>query len=264
VIRDVGAPRSGATVLIAGALLSLAIGVALGLFGGGGSILTVPVLRYACGLAAHDAIATSLVVVGVTSAAALVGHVRRGHVHWKLGLAFGAVSMTAAFAGGVLGTALPASALVWGFAIVMIAAGIAMLRRASGAGARFVPGRVVSDRRVLVVAAGVGLLTGVLGAGGGFLIVPALTLAGGLAVHEAIGTSLLAIVMNTGAAYAGHAAHASIDGRIAAAVTLIAIAGSVAGARLERRLSGAGLQRAFGWFVVAVGAATMVHVSLQT
>jgi uncharacterized membrane protein YfcA len=248
-------------MLIAGVMCALAIGVALGLFGGGGSILTVPVLSQAFGLSAHDAIATSLVVVGVTSASALVGHVRRGHVRWRLGLAFGAVSMTAAFGGGVLGAALPARALLPGFALVMIAAGIAMLRRARGSDAPLA-GAAPRPRRVLAVAAGVGLLTGVFGAGGGFLIVPALTLFGGLTLPEAIGTSLLAIVMNTGAGFAGHAAHARIDVRLAAAVTLIAMAGSTLGTRIAQRLPGNGLARAFGWFVIAVGVVTMLHVAL--
>ena len=245
-------------MLIVGALLSVAIGVSLGLFGGGGSILTVPVLYYAFGIAAHDAIATSLVVVGVTSATALIGHARRGQVRWKLGVAFGAVSMITAFAGGRLGTALSPWMLAWGFAIVAIAAGVATIRRAD---ARVTTG-VPRHRRVLAVAAGVGLLTGVLGAGGGFVIVPALILAGGLAMSEAVATSLLAIVMNAGAGLAGAASHASIDTRLAVFVSLLAIAGSILGARLERRLSANALQRAFGWLVVGVGAAMAIQLAV--
>jgi len=250
-------------MLIAATILALAIGMSLGLLGGGGSILTMPVLHYAFDTPAHDAIATSLVVVGITSVVALVGHARRGHVRWKLGLVFGATSMVTAFAGGRLGAVLPAGALIVGFAVVMIAAGVAMLQRARSNNKRVVPSGEASLRRVLGIAAGIGLLTGILGAGGGFLIVPALTLAGGLAVREAIGTSLLVIGLNAGAGFAGTAPYASVDARIALVVTLMAVAGSLIGARLGRRLSTEMLERGFGWFVIIVGAAIVAQRLFQ-
>ncbi len=241
-----------------GLVLSLAIGVSLGLFGGGGSILTVPVLHYVFSVAAHDAIAMSLIVVGATSLVALVPHARAGRVRWKLGLAFGSASMAAAYAGGRLGALLPGAVLIAAFGALMIAAGAAMLLRARCS----LPTCNAKDirlSRVLAIGVAVGLSTGTLGAGGGFVIVPALTLLGGLAIREAVGTSLLVIAMNTAAGLAGTATHANIDVPITIAVTAIAVAGCVVGARLGRRLAVQHLQRAFGWFVIIVGLLALVR-----
>jgi len=234
-----------------GLALSLVIGLSLGLMGGGGSILTVPVLHYVFRVEPHDAIAMSLVVVGATSIVALVPYARAGRVRWRIGLAFGAASMIGAFAGGRLGAALPGVVLIAIFALVMLAAGVAMITRARGS----MPAGTGDLRlpRVLAIGLGIGLLTGILGAGGGFVIVPVLTLLGGLAMRDAIGTSLLVIAMNSLAGLAGAATHTTLDGRITAAVTGLAIAGSLVGVRYGRRLSAQHLQRAFGWFVIIVG-----------
>lgn len=240
-------------MLALGLGLSLAIGLSLGVLGGGGSILTVPVLHYVFRVETHDAIAMSLVVVGVTSLVALVPHARAGRVRWGVGLVFGAASMVAAFAGGRLGAALPAKLLIAAFALVMLAAGVAMLARARGAMVSSSAGHAQLSR-VLAIGLGVGLLTGILGAGGGFVIVPALTLLAGLTVRDAIGTSLLVIALNSTAGLAGTAAHATLDARLIAVVTAIAVAGSIAGARFGRRLPAQYLQRGFGWFVILVGA----------
>lgn len=235
-----------------GLILSLAIGISLGLLGGGGSILTVPVLHYVLGVAAHDAVSGSLLVVGATSLVALVPHARAGNVHWRIGVAFGATSMSAAFAGGRLNAHIPGLVLIVAFAVVMIAAGLAMLRRAH----RPLTACAAQDirlSRVLAIGLGVGLLTGTLGAGGGFLIVPALALVGGLAIRQAVATSLLVISLNSFAGFAATSEHASLDWTLAAAVTSVAIAGSFLGARLGKQLSAQRLQRVFGWFVIAAG-----------
>ena len=245
-------------MLAVGLILSLAIGLSLGLLGGGGSILTVPVLHYALGLGVHDAIGASLLVVGVTSSVALVPHARAGHVRWRIGLAFGAASMATAFAGGRLGALLPGTLLIVGFALVMVAAGIAMLLRA-WASHPVRAGKHIQLPRILAVGLGVGLVTGVLGAGGGFVIMPALTLLGGLAVREAVATSLLVIAMNAFAGVAGSAAHVGLDGGIVAAVTALAIAGSLVGARIGRRLPAHQLQRTFGWFVIVVAVVMLLR-----
>ncbi|HET9626044.1 MAG TPA: sulfite exporter TauE/SafE family protein [Kofleriaceae bacterium] len=110
-------------MVVLGLVLSLAIGLSLGLLGGGGSILTVPVLHYTLGFAAHDAIAGSLLVVAVTSSVALVPHARAHHVQWRIGVIFGVASIATAFLGGRLGARLPGGALLVAFAVVMIAAG---------------------------------------------------------------------------------------------------------------------------------------------
>jgi uncharacterized protein len=247
-------------VIVVGLILALAIGVSLGLLGGGGSILTVPVVHYVLGVPAHDAIAMSLVVVGVTSAVALVPHARAGRVRWPIGLVFGAASMSAAFVGGRLGAAIPGAILITAFAGMMIVAGTAMLTRARRAAppATAATAGALRIEQVLALGLGVGLLTGILGAGGGFVVVPSLILFGGLAMRDAVGTSLLVIAMNSFAGLAGVAAHASIDGRITAAVTAVAAAGSLVGTRAGRRLSATVLQRTFGWFVIAVACSILV------
>jgi uncharacterized membrane protein YfcA len=241
-----------------GLVLSLAIGLSLGLLGGGGSILAVPVLHYTFGLGAHDAITASLVVVGVTSSVSLVPHARGGHVRWRMGLAFGMASMATAFAGGRLGALLPGAALIVAFALVMVAAGIAMLVHARVAHHRRT-GERVRLPRIVAAGLGVGLVTGVLGAGGGFVIMPALMLLGGVAVREAVGTSLLVIAMNAFAGLAGSAAHTHVDGWTVAAITVLAIAGSLVGARIGRRLPAHDLQRTFGWFVLAIAAIILLR-----
>jgi uncharacterized membrane protein YfcA len=246
-------------VIPLGLVLSLAIGLSLGLLGGGGSVLTVPVLHHVLGVPAHDAIAMSLVVVGATSLVALVPHARAGRVRWGVGIPFGAASMAAAFAGARLGAALPGAILIAAFAVLMLVAGAVMVLRGHGAGPAAVPTGGAGLSRLLAIGLGVGLLTGVLGAGGGFVIVPALTLLGGLAIREAVGTSLVVIAMNSLAALGGVAAHAVIDLRLTAAITAVAVAGSLLGARAGRRLSAQRLQGAFGWFVIAIGALVLAR-----
>jgi uncharacterized membrane protein YfcA len=142
--------------------------------------------------------------------------------------------------------------LIAAFALLMVSAGIAMVLRARNSKRAC----VVTDLRlphVLAIGLGVGLVTGTLGAGGGFLLVPALTIVGGLAVREAVATSLLVIAMNSLAGLGGIAAHARFDAWIVVTVTAIAVAGSFAGARLGRRISPQALQVSFGAFVILVG-----------
>jgi hypothetical protein len=236
--------------LAAALVLSLAIGVSLGLLGGGGSILTVPILVYVLGLDAKPAIATSLLVVGVTSAAAVVPHAIARRVAFGVGASFGAASMASAFLGGRIAHAIPSAALLGAFAIVMLVTGLAMLRgrRAQpGAGAMRPWGRVVLS------GLAVGLLTGILGAGGGFLIVPALVLLCGLCMTDAVATSLFVIAINCAAGFAGHVGTVTIDWRLAGLVSLAAVAGSVLGARWAGRVRPDLLRKGFAWFVLAMG-----------
>lgn len=235
------------SVVVLGFVLSLAIGLLLGLLGGGGSILAVPLLRYAFGLEAHAAIATSLIVVALTSAVAVVPHARRGHVEWRAGAIVASTSMVSAFAAARLGSLLSGRALMVGFGIVMIVVGgVTLLRpRRDGTGAPARPARVA------LIGIGVGALTGLLGAGGGFLVVPALVLVGGLPTRQAIGTSLLVISANAIAGFAG-AAHAGLDPALALGVAGIAVAGSLAGSRIGARVEAHHLQQLFGGVVTAV------------
>jgi uncharacterized membrane protein YfcA len=232
--------------------LALLMGVTLGLLGGGGSILTVPILLHAAGLEAKPAIATSLFVVGIASAAALVPRAFEGSVRWRTGATFGAASMAGALGGGSLARFVPGPLLLAGFAAVMLATGVAMWRgphAARPAGA-VSPGR--HPVRIAVDGVVVGAVTGLVGAGGGFLIVPALVLLGGLPMLDAVGTSLLVITLNALAGFAGYVSHVAVDFGLAVSVGAAALVGSVTGALVSRRVSPERLRRGFAGFVVAM------------
>ncbi|MFD5419184.1 sulfite exporter TauE/SafE family protein [Streptomyces sp. NPDC127069] len=231
---------------------SLLIGVLLGILGGGGSMLTVPVLVYLAGQDTNQAITTSLFVVGVTSLAGLISHARdAGRVRWRTGALFGLAGMAGAYAGGRVAAYIPDSVLLITFALMMLATAAAMLRDP-----RKTPHQANCEpplHRLLPQGLAVGAVTGILGAGGGFLIVPALALLAGLPMGIAVGTSLLVIAMNSFAGFAGHIIGAHLDWSLALAVTAAAVLGSLIGGRFAGRIPQHTLRTGFGWFVVAMG-----------
>jgi len=230
--------------------LAAVVGVALGMLGGGGSILMVPLLTYVGGLDAKQAIATSLLVVGVTSAIGAVGHARAGRVRWGVGLMFGGAGMVGAYVGGLLARFVPASALLVGFATLMCVAAVAMLRdRADLSDAQRAPAG-----RLLALGLAVGVVMGLVGAGGGFLLVPALVLLGALPMTAAVGTSLAVIAMQSFAGLAGHLAATPIDWGLAALISAVAVAGGLIGGRLTAKVEPDALRRGFGVFVLATAA----------
>ncbi len=238
--------------------LALLVGVALGLLGGGGSILTVPLLAYVAGMEAKQAIATSLLVVGTTSAVAAISHARAGRVQWRTGLIFGAAGMAGAYGGGLLAHYIPGSVLLIGFAVMMIATAVAMLRGRNEVGPADPHHRIPVPK---VVAEGliVGLVTGLVGAGGGFLVVPALALLGGLPMPIAVGTSLVVIAMKSFAGFAGYLNSVSIDWRLAAMVTAAAVVGALVGARLTALVNPDSLRKGFGWFVLVMSSVILAE-----
>ncbi|WP_018215222.1 sulfite exporter TauE/SafE family protein [Salinispora vitiensis] len=238
--------------------LAVLIGLSLGLLGGGGSILAVPLLVYVADLPAKEAIATSLLVVGVTSAVGVLPHARAGRIRWRTGLLFGVAGMAGAYVGGRLAAFVPAAVLLTGFGVMMLATATAMIRGRRGTGRSRVP-RELPVRRVLLDGVVVGLVTGIVGAGGGFLVVPALALLGGLPMSVAAGTSLVVIAMKSFAGLAGFLSSVSIDWGLAAAVTTAAVAGSLAGARLAGRVPEVVLRRTFGGFVLVAGVFMLVQ-----
>ncbi|MBO0876856.1 MAG: sulfite exporter TauE/SafE family protein [Pseudonocardia sp.] len=246
-------------MLILAGVLAIAVGLVLGLLGGGGSILTVPLLVYVAGMDAKQAITASLFVVGVTALAGLVAHARAGAIQWRTGLVFGASGMLGAFVGGMLGAHLPSRPLLGGFAVMMLAAATAMLRGRRGE-TRALPARArLPVTRVLPHGAAVGLVTGLVGAGGGFLIVPALVLFGGLSMPVAVGTSLLVIAMQSFAGLAGHLTGAPIAWLPTLAITAAAVLGAAVGGKLTGRIAPDALRRAFAWFVLAMGAVVLTQ-----
>ncbi len=244
-------------MIVLAVALAVLIGVALGLLGGGGSILAVPLLVYVAGMDAKEAIATSLLVVGTTSAVAVVPHARAGRVQWRTGLLFGAAGMVGAYAGGRLAAYLPGSVLLVAFSLMMLATAIAMIRGRRTPRPHGTPEHPLP--RVLLDGVVVGLVTGLVGAGGGFLIVPALVLLAGLPMPVAVGTSLLVIAMKSFAGLAGYLATVQIDWPLALAVTGAAVLGSLVGSRLAGVVAPDTLRVAFGWFVVGMGVLVLIQ-----
>jgi uncharacterized membrane protein YfcA len=236
------------------------VGAILGLLGGGGSVLTVPVLLYLAHVPAKSAIAMSLFVVAVTSLAGLIPHARAGRVQWRTGAVFAAAGTVGAYTGGRLAGYVPDAVLLTGFAVMMAVTAAAMLRPRRGSDDD--ADRPASQPRValiLVQGAAVGALTGLVGAGGGFVIVPALILLGGLRMSSAVGTSLLVLTAQSAAGFAGHLQGAHLDWPLTLAVTAVAVAAALLGARWSGRIDAARLRRIFGTFVAAMSVVVLVE-----
>jgi uncharacterized membrane protein YfcA len=161
--------------------LAVLVGISLGLLGGGGSILMVPLLTYVAGMEPKHAIATSLLVVGVTSAFAAVTHARAGRIRWRIAVLFGVAAMAGAYAGGRLAQLIPGSLLLLAFAVIMVGAGAAMLRGRKEC-APVNSRSALPITRITLLGVTVGTISGLVGAGGGFLLVPALALVAGLSM----------------------------------------------------------------------------------
>lgn len=239
---------------------ALLVGISLGLLGGGGSILTLPILKYVVGQEAHVAIASSLFVVGITSLASLYPHAKAGRVRWQTGFVFGGASMLGAFVAGLFAKKIPAEILLVLFALMMLITAVAMLRgrkeRTSVCTPDLDPHAAPASLpflKVILEGLAVGSVTGLVGAGGGFLVVPALVLLGGLPMNIAVGTSLLVLAMKSFAGFAGHASNVTIDWGTLLPITGMALVGSLIGARLVAKIPAATLRRSFGWFVIVMG-----------
>jgi uncharacterized protein len=243
-------------MMILAIALSSLIGVALGLLGGGGSILTLPILTYVAGLDPRSAIASSLFVVATTSAVGAIAHARAGRVQWRTALVFGGAGMAGSLGGSRIATYLPGRFLMVLFALLMLVTAGAMLRgrRAPAVVAEVRPLRA---RQALFYGAAVGSLTGLVGAGGGFLIVPALVLLGGLEMPAAIGTSLVVIAMSSFAGLAGRLGHVTLDWPLTLLVTAAAVIGSFGGGALVGRVPPAALRKAFGVLVLVMAAVVL-------
>ena len=236
---------------ILGLILAVLVGVALGFFGGGGSILTVPLLVYVFALEPKVAIASSLVVVGIASISGALNHWRAGHVRLREGLVFGVAGMAGAYLGGRASAWLDGGLLLLLFAAMMLLTSGAMWRSKGNAVGSVVK-QVDAPAKLAFQGFAVGTFTGLVGAGGGFLIVPALALWAGLPMQAAIGTSLFIIVLNTAAGFAGYQSHVDVDLRLIAAVSTAAVVGSFLGSRLATHVQPSSLRRSFAAFVMAM------------
>ncbi|MBA8794067.1 hypothetical protein FHX74_001672 [Friedmanniella endophytica] len=249
--------------LVLATAFGLVVGALLGLLGGGGSILAVPALVYGVGLPLAEAVPTSLLVVGLSSAAGALPRLKQ--VQWRLALVFAVTGGVAAFAGTAVNKLLDPSIVLLGFAAVMIAAAVRMLRSGDAVGGSCaLPGGGVHWRSCLPKAAAagvvVGFLTGLFGVGGGFLIIPALTLLLGLPMAAATATSLVVIVANSASALVAHLGDTTIDVSVATAFTAASVVAALAAGRLAPKLSGLKLRRGFAVLVLLVA----IYVVLRT
>jgi uncharacterized protein len=252
---------------IVGYISSLLIGISLGLIGGGGSILTVPVMVYLFGLQPLLATSYSLFIVGSTSLFGALNNLRKGMVNVKAALLFGASSIATVFlTRKFLVPVIPKNILTIGsvtiteamltmvlFAVLMLVASISMIRNK----------KVVTDReegkdsfnfgKLVIYGITIGLVTGFLGAGGGFLLIPALVLLLKLPMKKAIGTSLMIIALNSLIGFTGDIGHFTIDWFFLFKITVIAVAGIFIGGALSKKIPGEKLKKGFGWFVLIMG-----------
>lgn len=236
---------------IIGLILSAAIGLSLGLIGGGGSILTVPILVYFLGVAPHEAITMSLAVVGATSLLGSYLHYRKDNLDLKGGLIFGSAGVVGALIGAPLTKLVSPEALLLAFGVLMLVVAAVMIWRRKH---KSPEDRADSNPlKALLSGLGVGVLTGFLGVGGGFLIVPALVLFGGMSMRKAVGTSLFVIFLNCVAGLIGHLGQGGVNWVLTSLVIVLAVGGAVVGTVASHKLAPDRLQSVFAVLVLAVG-----------
>jgi len=232
------------------------VGLSLGLVGGGGSVLAVPLMVYVVGVpSAHVAIGTSALAVAVNALSGLIHHARAASVKWRCGAIYAGVGVVGALAGSTLGKAYDGEKLLCWFALVMVLVGILMLRRHSGGESRGADCDWRHLPRVVGVALVTGLFSGFFGIGGGFLIVPGLIASTRMSMINAVGTSLLAVAAFGMTTALNYATSGLIDWPLAFAFIAGGVLGSHLGARLARRLSATGyLRKLFSLVIFAVAA----------
>ena len=261
---------------IAGYFASIFIGIALGLIGGGGSILTVPVLVYLFSIDAVLATAYSLFIVGTTSVVGSFSYFRKGLVNIRTAVVFGIPSIISVFiTRAYILPAIPqellrfedftltkSTLLMLLFAALMILASYSMIKKD-----KIPSGRMTHNTRFnypLILAEGivVGMLTGLVGAGGGFLIIPALVILSKLPMKEAVGTSLVIIAAKSLIGFLGESAETMIDWTFLLKVSAFAISGIFIGMALSKKINGEKLKPAFGWFVLVMGIYIVIKETL--
>ncbi len=254
---------------IFGYIGAVAMGLSLGLIGGGGSILTVPILVYLFGVGAELSTAYSLFIVGLTSLVGSFSHMKMGNIHWRTAIVFGIPSIISVYlTRHYVVPAIPDPVLNTGsfvlskdiaillfFAVIMVLASYSMIRKTKPK-TDSIEGDV-SFNYPMILAEGliVGAVTGLVGAGGGFLIIPALVLLAKLPMKQAVGTSLVIIASKSLLGFLGdlEKRSAEIDWPFLMIFSAIAVIGIFTGAALSKKVSGDKLKPAFGWFVLVMG-----------
>ena len=233
-----------------GYFLASLIGLSLGLLGGGGSILTVPILVYVLKMDPKVSIALSLAIVGTTSLFGVIRHYKNNNVNFKIALTFAPVAMIGTFMGAKISQMISGQTQLILFAVIMLLASIFMLK-----------GRKDTDKKevqlnyilISVVAVAVGILTGVVGVGGGFLIVPALVLLAGASMKESVGTSLFIISLNSFSGFSGYIGLVEIPWIFLLKFTSFSVVGIFVGTSLVKFISQNSLKKAFAVFLIIMG-----------
>lgn len=251
---------------IFGYFASALIGLSLGLIGGGGSILTLPVLVYLFGVNAVQGTAYSLFIVGLTSLVGTFPKYKQGLVNIKTGLIFGAPSIAAVYlTRKFIVPAIPEQVFTLGnlvvtknilmmvlFAILMVVASVSMIKTQTTSNSS-TTSKGFNYPMILLEGTVVGILTGLVGAGGGFLIIPALVLLTGLPMKEAVGTSLMIIAAKSLIGFLGDLGHFEMNWILLGTVSSIAIVGIFVGNYLSHKIDGNQLKKGFGYFVLLMG-----------
>jgi hypothetical protein len=237
--------------MLIGYLLATLIGFSLGIMGGGGSILTVPILVYVLNLDAKLSIALSLAIVGVTSIVGVVNHFRAGNVNLKVAAIFGPIAMVGTFLGAKISKLMSGEAQLILFAIIMLMASYFMIK-----GRKEVEADENKKLNIPLLGAQaivVGIITGLVGVGGGFMIVPALVLLTGLSMKMAVGTSLFIIALNSFSGFAGYLGMFDFDWVFLAKFSGASIVGILIGSQLVQFISQRMLKKSFGVFLIFMG-----------
>ena len=243
--------------------LGLAIGLLMGAFGGGGSLLAVPLLVYVVGQDVREAQATSLVIVIAGALTALAAYLRTDDVRLRAGLAFGLAAGVSALAGSVVNRHLNPDLLLLIFSPLMVAGAAALVSDAARRPAQFRPWRFGISRssavRVIVYGLAVGWITGLFGVGGGFVIVPVLVLGLRFSTIEAVATSLLIVIIGSGFALVDRIASGDVDWSIAIPLSIAAALGALAGHQVAERYDGERLRQALAVVIVLAAVYTAIR-----
>ncbi|VEP15041.1 putative membrane transporter protein [Hyella patelloides LEGE 07179] len=268
--------------LIIGYILAGCIGLSLGLIGGGGSILAVPILIYVMGVAPKAAIAMSLAIVGIVSLIGAIPHWLQGNVNLRIAAIFAPAAMVGAYLGASLASFpfITETFQLICFGLVMVIASVLMIRKDSKSSQKqkafsakksdlsfrhqskglTLPSACMHRHGLAIPleGLGVGILTGFVGVGGGFAIIPALVLLGGIPMKEAIGTSLLIIAFKSATGFLGYLSQVELDWNLVSSFTIAASLGTLAGAYLTGFIDAKNLQKGFGYFVLAVAVFVLI------
>lgn len=242
--------------MVLGVLSGALVGFSLGLVGGGGSILAVPLMVYLVGVKSpHVAIGTSALAVAANAALGLFNHGRQGTVKWRCGLLYAGAGIAGAFAGSSAGKAFDGQRLLFLFAIVMVIVGVLMLRRRKQSGIEGAQCDRETAPKLLGYGLGTGAFSGFFGIGGGFLIVPGLIASTSMPMLNAVGTSLVAVTAFGLTTAFNYALSGLVDWLLAGLFIGGGIVGSLAGTRAAKRLSGGGhLTSVFAGLIFVVAA----------